>query len=141
MQDIVKRRLEGGDFSSDEDKNEIRASIDFNKFSVKELLTYVEESKLYTIEEIKQRVIQINKEKDESLKEKDKVILAKENLLEMVTITKDKIIREKEEAIQKGVEDMQRITDSLKKMMWRKIMLREPRKFENFPIKIYVVNC
>ena len=53
----------------------------------------------------------------ESLKEKDKVILAKENLLEMVTITKDKIIREKEEAIQKGVEDMQRITDSLKKMM------------------------
>ena len=44
--DIVKRRLEGGDFSSDEDKNEIRASIDFNKFSVEELLTYVEESKL-----------------------------------------------------------------------------------------------
>ena len=117
MQDIVKRRLEGGDFSSDEDKNEIRASIDFNKFSVEELLTDVVESKLYTIEEIKQRVIQIDKEKDESLKEKDKVILAKENLLEMVTITKDKIIREKEEAIQKGVEDMQRITDSLKKMM------------------------
>ena len=108
MQDIVKRRLEGGDFSSDEDKNELRASIDFNKFSVEELLTYVEESKLYTIEEIKQRVIQIDKEKNESLKEKDKVILAKENLLEMVTITKDKIIREKEEAIQKGVEDMQR---------------------------------
>ena len=122
MQDIVKRRLEGGDFSSDEDKNEIRASIDFNKFSVEELLTYVEESKLYTIEEIKQRVIQIDKENNESLKEKDKVILAKENLLEMVTITKDKIIREKEEAIQKGVEDMQRITDSLKKMMWRKIV-------------------
>ena len=98
-------------------KTRIRASIDFNKFSVEELLTYVEESKLYTIEEIKQRVIQIDKEKDESLKEKIKVILAKENLLEMVTITKDKIIREKEEAIQKGVEDMQRITDSLKKMM------------------------
>ena len=115
--DIVKRRLEGCDFSSDEDKNEIRESIDFNKFSVEELLTYVEESKLYTIEEIKQRVIQINKEKDESLNEKDKVILAKENLLEMVTITKDKIIREKEEAIQMGVENMQRITDSLKKMM------------------------
>ena len=141
MQDIVKRRLEGCDFSSDEDKNEIRASIDFNKFSVEELLTYVEESKLYTIEEIKQRVIQIDKEKDESLKEKDKVILAKENLLEMVTITKDKIIREKEEAIRKGVEDMQRITVSLKKMMWRKIMLKEPRKFEIFAIKIYVVNC
>ena len=52
-----------------------------------------------------------------SLKEKEKVILVKENLLEMVTITKDEIIREKEEAIQKGVEDMQRITDSLKKMM------------------------
>ena len=115
--DIVKRRLEGCDFSSDEDKNEIRASIDFNKFSVEELLTFVEESKLYTIEEIKQRVIQIDKEKNESLKEKDKVILAKENLLEMITITKDKIIREKEEAIQKGVEDMQRITDCLKKMM------------------------
>ena len=48
--DIVKRRLEGCDFSSDEDKNEIRASIDFNKFSVEELLTYVEESKLYTID-------------------------------------------------------------------------------------------
>ena len=61
MQDIVKRRLEGGDFSSDEDKNELRASIDFNKFSVEELLTYVEESKLWG--EIKQRVIQINKEK------------------------------------------------------------------------------
>ena len=122
MQDIVKRRLEGGDFSSDEDKNEFRASIDFNKFSVEELLTYVEESKLYTIEEIKQRVIQIDKEKNESLKEKDKVILAKENLLEMITITKDKIIREKEEAIQMGVENMQRITDSLKKMMWRKIV-------------------
>ena len=91
----MKRRLEVGDFSSDEDKNELRASIDFNKFSVEELLTYVEESKLYTIEEIKQRVIQIDKEKDESLKEKDKVILAKENLLEMVTITKDEIIREK----------------------------------------------
>ena len=122
MQDIVKRTLEGGDFSGDEDKNEIRDSIDFNKFSVEELLTYVDESKLYTIEEIKQRVVQIDKEKNESLKEKDKVILAKENLLEMVTITKDKIIREKEEAIQKGVEDMQRITDSLKKMMWRKIV-------------------
>ena len=39
--DIVKRRLEGCDFSSDEDKNEIRESIDFNKFSVEELLTYV----------------------------------------------------------------------------------------------------
>ena len=65
MQDIVKRRLEGGDFSSDEDKNEIRASIDFNKFSVEELLTYVEESKLYTIEEIKQRVIKIDEEKDD----------------------------------------------------------------------------
>ena len=83
---------------------------------------YVEESKLYTIEKIKQRVIQIDKEKNESLKEKDKVILAEENLLEMVTITKDEIIREKEEAIQKGVEDMQRIMDSLKKMMWRKIV-------------------
>ena len=49
------------------------------------------------------------------MKEKDKVILAK--MLEMVTITKDEIIREKEEAIQKGVEDMQRIMDSLKNMM------------------------
>ena len=48
----MNRRLEGGDFSSDEDKNEFRASIDFNKFSVEELLTFVEESKLYTIEEI-----------------------------------------------------------------------------------------
>ena len=35
----------------------------------------------------------------------------------MITITKDEIIREKEEAIRKGVEDMQRITVSLKKMM------------------------
>ena len=102
---------------SDEDKKEIRASIDFNKFSIEELLTYVEESKLYTTKEIKQRVIQINKEKDESLKEKDDTILAKENLLEMITITTDEIIREKEEAIRKGVEDMQRITVSLKKMM------------------------
>ena len=102
---------------TDDDKKEIRASIDFNKFSIEDLLTYVEESKLYTTKETKQRVIQINKQKDESLKEKDETILAKENLLEMVTVTKDKIIREKEEAIRIGVEDMQRIVGSLKKMM------------------------
>ena len=102
---------------TDDDKKEIRASIDFNKFSIEDLLTYVEESKLYTTKETKQRVIQINKQKDESLKEKDETIQAKENLLEMVTVTKDKIIREKEEAIRIGVEDMQRIVGSLKKMM------------------------
>ena len=114
---IWYRYAKNGETCSDEDKKEIRASIDFNKFSIEELLTYVEESKLYTVKEIKQRVIEINKEKDESLKDKDETILAKENLLEMVTITKDKIIMEKEEIIRKKDECMQKAAESLMKKM------------------------
>ena len=57
--------------ASEEQKNEIVQSINFQEFTVEELLTSVRESGLYSVKKIDERVLDLIKNKDLLLREKD----------------------------------------------------------------------
>ena len=65
--------------ATDEQKNDIVATLDFEDFTVEELMTTIRESGLYPAEKIDERVLDLVKKKDMLLNEKD-VKIKEQNL-------------------------------------------------------------
>ena len=59
---------------TDEQQNDIVATVDFEDFTVEELMTTVRESGLYPAEKIDERVLDLVKKKDTLLNEKDQLL-------------------------------------------------------------------
>ena len=88
--------------ATEEQKEEIVKSFNFEDFTVEELLTSVRKSGLYTVKKIDERVLYLFKEQDglvkhqkDLLKENDKSIIERDNSIK----EKDKQIQEKDKSI------------------------------------------
>ena len=81
--------------ATDEQRNDIVATLDFEDFTVEELMTTIRESGLYPAEKIDERVLDLVKKKDMLLKEKDQLLSEKDQLL----CEKDQLLREKDQLL------------------------------------------
>ena len=64
--------------ATDEQKNDIVATFDFEDFTVEELMTTIRESGLYPAEKIDERVLDLVKKKDMLLNEKEQLLSEKD---------------------------------------------------------------
>ena len=77
---------------TEEQKEEIVESFDFEDFTVEELMTSVRKSEIYPTNKVDKKVLGLFKEQNELLKEKDKLLKEKDKLLK----AKDKLLKAKD---------------------------------------------
>ena len=81
--------------ATDEQRNDIVATLDFEDFTVEELMTTIRESGLYPAKKIDERVLDLVKKKDLLLIEKDQLLSEKDQLLG----EKDQLLSESEKDV------------------------------------------
>ena len=85
---------------TEEEEMEIVESLEFDDFTVEELMTAVKESGLYMNETINERVLELFKEQGDKLQEKDKLLKKKERQINRMIKGYDKIMDDQAQEIQ-----------------------------------------